>query len=256
LYNRQARFCVKPYASGLAPVAGGVATYTVEWLEDYKELIFEVARDGGVFLVNAHGAQRCFTPQESRVIWRRLLTVLCWYPDVRAVNIQAGDFVGRLEPDGDIAVKLTTARELVTDASPEASLHAILASVITLSGYLSDGRHPFDRTMPEAVFRRHMHAVLQRRFGAQTPALAHQQWQLFCNGAFARQEDWLKEDCVLAMYACLCEQYPAPMAWQETCQRWLAYAAAVQSGHLPPSWWFPVTHIPAVLDHLAKTVRS
>ena len=36
LYAQQPRYCVTPYVCGTAAVAGGVAAYTVEWLEDYK----------------------------------------------------------------------------------------------------------------------------------------------------------------------------------------------------------------------------
>src|SRR5215472_9500429 len=45
LHAQQARYCVTPYVCGIAPVAGGVAAYTVEWLEDYKELVFEITLD-------------------------------------------------------------------------------------------------------------------------------------------------------------------------------------------------------------------
>src|SRR5262245_59311859 len=89
LHAQQARYCVVPYVCGTAPVAGGVAAYTVEWLEDYKELVFEITLDGGVFLINAHGAHQHFSPQASRHIWRRLIASLWWYPRLRGVNIQA-----------------------------------------------------------------------------------------------------------------------------------------------------------------------
>src|SRR5262245_21593392 len=89
LYAQQGRYCVTPYVCGTAPVAGGVAAYTVEWLEDYKELVFEISLDGGVFLINAHGAHQHFSPQASRHIWRRLIASLWWYPRLRGVNIQA-----------------------------------------------------------------------------------------------------------------------------------------------------------------------
>src|SRR5947209_2006408 len=82
---------------------GGVAAYTVEWLEDYKELVFEITLDGGVFLINAHGTHRRFSPPASRQIWRRLVEILWWYPQLRGVNIQAGDFVGRVQADGQVA---------------------------------------------------------------------------------------------------------------------------------------------------------
>ncbi|GIX46319.1 MAG: hypothetical protein KatS3mg131_0530 [Candidatus Tectimicrobiota bacterium] len=219
----------------------------MEWLEDYKELVFEAACDGGVFLVNAHGAHRRFSPQASRRIWRQIVEVLWWYPELRGVNIQAGDFVGRVVGDEVVAVKLTTARELAPAASLAEHLHAILGSLITASGYLSDGRHPFDRQMPEAVFCRRMEAALRRRFGPHAARLARQQWRLFQQGAFARQEDWLKEDCVHATYTRLRAEHAPEMAWRETCRRWGDYAAAVQAGRLPPSWWFPVSEIPAVL---------
>ena len=58
LYTQQNRHCVQPYVSGTIPTAGGVTAYTVEWLEDHKELVFEIAREAGVFLVNAPGAHR------------------------------------------------------------------------------------------------------------------------------------------------------------------------------------------------------
>jgi len=112
LHAQQARYCVTPYVCGTAPVAGGVAAYTVEWLEDYKELVFEITLEGGVFLINAHGAHRRFSPQASRQIWRRLVEILWWYPPLRGVNIQAGDFVGRVQADEPVALKLTTARAL------------------------------------------------------------------------------------------------------------------------------------------------
>jgi hypothetical protein len=252
LHRQQARYCVTPYVCGTAPVAGGLAAYTVEWLETYKELVFEVTLDGGVFLVNAHGAQRRFSPPESRQIWRRLVEILWWYPTLRAVNIQAGDFIGLGHTDGQIALKLTTARELALEPTPAEQIHAILACMITASGYLSDGQQPFARHMTRAAFVQRMQTVLRRRFGDRAPGLAQQQWLLFQAGAFAQQEDWLKDDCVLATYDRLCADYPAALAWQETCQRWLSYTAAVQSRQLPVSWWFPATEVPTVLDRLTR----
>ena len=251
LHAQQARYCVTPYICGTAPVAGGVAAYTVEWLEDYKELVFEITLDGGVFLSNAHGAHRRFSPQASRQIWRRLVESLWWYPQLRGVNIQAGDFVGRRQADGQVDLKLTTARLLAPEATPVEQIHAMLSCLITASGYLSDGQQPFQRQMPREVFVSRMQAVLRRRFGERAPALARRQWVLFQSGAFAQQEDWLKEDCLLATYDRWCTDYPAGLAWQKTCQYWLDYAETVQAGRLPASWWFPATEIPTVLDRLA-----
>jgi hypothetical protein len=256
LYAHQERYCVRPYACDALPGTGGVTAYTVEWLDHYKELVFEITHEGGSFLVNARGAHRVFSPQESRQIWRRLVEILCWYPGVRRVNIQAGDFVGRIREHGQIDLKLTTARELVPDSTPAEQLHAILQSVITASGYLSDGRHPFDRHMPEAVFLQRMQAVLRRRFGNHAARLARQQWLLFQRHAFAQQEDWLKEDCILATYDRLRADRPAVPAWQQTCQHWMAYVNAVQAGHYPPSWWFPASEIPAVLNRLTRRRRA
>jgi hypothetical protein len=251
LYATQHRYCVQPYVSGTIPIAGGVTAYTVEWLEDLKELVFEIAREGGVFLVNAHGAHRVFTLERSRQIWRRMIELLWCYPGLCKINIQAGDFVGRQLDDGQFEIKLTTARHLQPDPGPAAHLHVILRSVITASGYLSDGRHPFDRQMTEAVFLHRMQAVLQRRFGQRAARLAQQQWCLFQDGIFARQEDWLKEDCILATYNFLRTATPPIAAWQTTRQYWLAYADAVQASIHPPSWWFPAVEIPAVLERLA-----
>lgn len=251
LHTRQERYCVAPYVCGTLAVAGGVAAYTVEWLDQHKELVFEIAYDGGVFLVNAHGAHRRFSPQESRQIWRRLVEILWWYPGLRRVNVQAGDFVGRVGDDGQVELKLTTARELTPEPTPAERIHTLLRSVITASGYLSNGCQPFDRSMPQETFLHRMQAVLRRRFGDQAPRLAQQQWVLFQQGAFAQQEDWLKADCILATYDHLRAEHPSALAWRETCQRWTAYAKAVQAGHLPPSWWFPAAEIPAVLDRLA-----
>ncbi len=251
LHAQQARYCVTPYVCGTAPVAGGVAAYTVEWLEDYKELVFEITLEGGVFLINAHGAHRRFSPQASRQIWRRLVEILWWYPPLRGVNIQAGDFVGRVQADEPVALKLTTARALATEATPVEQIHAILGCLITASGYLSDGQQPFQRQMPREAFISRMQAVLRRRFGDRAPELAQRQWALFQSGAFAQQEDWLKEDCLLATYDRWCTDSPAGLAWQKTCQHWLDYAEAVQAGQLPASWWFPAAEIPTLLDRLA-----
>jgi hypothetical protein len=251
LYAQQVRYCVTPYVGGTAPVAGGVAAYTVEWLEDYKELVFETTLDGGVFLINAHGAHRRFSPQASRQIWRRLGEILWWYPQLRGVNVQAGDFVGRVPADEQVELKLTTARALASEATPVEHIHAMLGCLITASGYLSDGQRPFQRQMPREVFIGRMQAVLRRRFGDRAPELVQRQWALFQSGAFAQQEDWLKEDCLLATYDRWCTDYPAGLAWQKTCQHWLDYAEAVQAGQLPASWWFPAAEIPTILDRLA-----
>ena len=251
LYAQQPRYCVTPYVCGTAPVAGGVVAYTVEWLEDYKELVFEIALDGGVFLINAHGAHQRFSPQASRHIWRRLIASLWWYPGLRGVNIQAGDFVGRVHTDAQVEIKLTTARILVPEATPAGQIHAMLGCLITASGYLSDGLQPFQRQMSRAAFVSRLQTVLRRRFGARAPEQAQRQWTLFQNGAFAQQEDWLKEDCLLATYDRWRADFPAPRAWQKTRQDWLAYAEAVQAGQLPASWWFPAADIPIVLERLA-----
>jgi hypothetical protein len=242
---------VTPYVCGTMPVARGVAAYTVEWLEDYKELVFEITLDGGVFLINAHGAHRRFSPQASRQIWRRLIEILWWYPQLRGVNIQAGDFVGRVQADEQVELKLTTARALAPEATPMEQIHAMLGYLITASGYLSDGQQPFQRQMPRAAFVSRMQAVLRRRFGDRAPELAQRQWVLFQSGAFAQQEDWLKEDCLLATYDRWCADYPAELAWQKTYRYWLDYVEAVQAGRLPVSWWFPAAEIPTVLDRLA-----
>ena len=252
LHARQPRYCVTPYVCGTMPMASGVAAYTMEWLDDYKELVFEITRHGGSFFINAHGAHRSFHLQESRQIWRHLVEILWWYPGLRRINIQAGDFVGRLQDDGCMALKLTTARELIPDTTPIAHLHTILRSLITASGYLSDGRSPFDRHMTQAVFLQRMQAVLRRRFGARAAALAHQQWALFQQGTFAQQEDWLKQDCILATYDRLRAEDSVPVAWQHTCALWTAYAQAVHYGRLPASWWFPAVEVPALLRHLTQ----
>jgi hypothetical protein len=204
-----------------------------------------------VFLINAHGAHRHFSPQASRHIWRRLIESLWWYPRLRGVNIQAGDFVGRLHADGQVEIKLTTARALVSETTPMEQIHALLGCLITASGYLSDGQQPFQRQMSREAFLSRMRAILRRRFGERAPERARQQWALFQSGAFAQQEDWLKEDCLLATYDRWCADLPAERAWQKTRQDWLAYAEAIQAGRLPASWWFPAADIPGVLDRLA-----
>jgi hypothetical protein len=104
--------------------------------------------------------------------------------------------------------------------------------------------------MTQATFVHRMQAVLQRRFGAAAATLAQQQWKLFQQGAFARQEDWLKEDCILATYDRLRADHPAARAWQHTCDIWTAYAQAVRQGRLPASWWFAATEIPRRLRQL------
>jgi hypothetical protein len=254
LWARQPHYCVTPYVCGMLPA--GVAAYTVEWLEMYKELVFDMTRDGGVFVVNAPGAYRQFSLQMSRHIWRRIVDILWAYSGLQAVNIQAGDFVGRVEADGrEITLKLTTARQLGPDPGPARQIHEILTHAITASGYLSDGQRPFDRHMPQAVFLARMHAILQRRFGDHAHHVAHRQWELFTQGAFAQQEDWLKADCILATYGYLRHLQSATSAWHDTCQRWMAYAAAVHTQHLPPSWWFPAAEVPVVLAQVAQQLN-
>ncbi len=154
----------------------------------------------------------------------------------------------RMHADGQAELKLTTARALVLDSTPAEQIHAILGWMITASGYLSDGRQPFDRHMTCETFVHRMQAVLGRRFGDRAPELAQRQWLLFHAGAFAQQEDWLKESCVLATYDRLRADYPVAVAWRKTCQRWLSYGQAVHSGRLSASWWFPAAEIPCVLD--------
>ena len=249
LHSRQPRYCVTPYTQGY--LSGGVTAYTVEWLDQHKELVFEIARNSGVFLINAAGSHRAFSPDLSRRIWRRIMTILWYYPGLQGVNIQAGDFVGRVSNDEtDVDLKLTTAREYHPEPDPATRIHAMLAVAITASGYLSTNRQPFDRQMSEEVFVHRMQAVLQRRFGNQAPQLARQQWSLFRQGAFAQQEDWLKADCILATYDHLRDGHAVETAWRETQQRWMAYARAVETGALPPSWWFPAAEIPLLLDQL------
>jgi hypothetical protein len=249
LQARQPRYGVMPFVFGRLP--SGAAAYTVEWLDTYKELVFDITRDGGVFLVNAVGAHRVLSPGLSRLIWRRMMTILWHYSGLRGVNIQAGDFVGCFAPDGaDLALKLTTARDLRPAPTPALHIHQMLGYAITASGYLSDGRQAFDRHMCEAVFVRRMHAVLQQRFGSRARPLAHQQWVLFQEGAFARQEDALKQDVILATYDYLRHARAPAAAWQETCRQWMAYADAVEAQTLLPSWWFPAADVPLVLAHL------
>lgn len=256
LFAMQPRYCVRPYVQGAAPVAGGLAAYTVEWCAAHKELVFEVSRDGGTFLINNPEAHRHFSPQASRGVWRRLAEVLCWYPGLRGVNVQAGDFIGRVEPGGQVDLKLTTARQMASDTSPEGHIAAMLGCMITASGYLSDGRQPFDRDMPCEVFIQRMRRVLARRSGDRAAALARQQWELFRGGDFARQEDWLKEDCVLGTFDRWRVARSAGAAWRETRQRWLAYAEAVQASRMTPSWWFPAEEIPGLLARLGQWLRT
>lgn len=250
LFAIRPNHCVFPFAQGAAPVAGGLSAYTVEWCEEHKELVFEVSRDGGTFLTNSPEAHRHFSPRASRGVWRRVAEVLCWYPELRGVNIQAGDFIGRAGPDGQPDIKLTTARQMVSDVSPPEHIAAMLGCMITASGYLSDGRRPFDRDMTFESFLSRMQGVLRRRFGDRAPAMARRQWEYFRTGAFARQEDWLKQDCVLGTFDRWRASYPADAAWRETKGRWLTYAAAVQAGSVEPSWWFPAAEIPGLLEPL------
>ena len=268
LFALQPRYVVQPYVQGTAPVAGGLAAYTVEWCEAHKELVFEVSHDGGTFLINRPAGfrvepgttvgmvRRHFSPQASRGVWRRVAEVLCWYPGLRGVNVQAGDFIGRVEPDGRVDLKLTTARQMAPDTSPEAHISAMLRCVITASGYLSDGRQPFDRGMSCDAFMLRMRRVLERRFGDRAAAMARQQWELFRAGVFARQEDWLKEDCVLGTFDRWRADRPAEAAWHETKRRWLAYAEAVRAGRVSPSWWFPAVEIPGLLERLERQVQA
>ncbi len=255
LSTRHPQYCVQPYVHG--PQTDDIAVFSVEWLDAHKELVFEIVRDGGVFFVNAAGHHRAFSPNMPRRIWRRIVTILWAYPGLRGVNIQAGDFVGhfresRSDDDGDFDLKLTTARDLQADPEPVARIQDLLGYGITASGYLSDGQSPFDRHMAEAVFIPRMRAVLQRRFRDRAHNLAHHQWALFEAGAFARQEDQLKDDYVLATYDDLHAEMAVEPAWRETCHRWRAYAEAVQSGAIAPSWWFPASDVPQVLDRLTR----
>jgi hypothetical protein len=244
---------VQPYVNGTR--TEGIAAFSVEWLGSHQELVFEIVRDGGVFFVNATGHHHAFSPGMSRRIWRRMIKILWAYPGLRGVNIQAGDFVGAF-PDGtaddrsDFDLKLTTARGMRPDPGPVCRIQEILGYGITASGYLSDGQTPFDRQMTQTAFLSRMQATLQRRFGDRAPLLAQHQWTLFQQGAFSRQEEHLKDDYVLATFDHLHAELAAAPAWRETCQRWMAYAEAVQSGTVTPSWWFPAADIPRVLERL------
>lgn len=255
LYSRQPQYCVKPYVQGDA--TDGMAAFSVEWLETHKELVFEIVRDGGVFFVNAAGHHRAFSPTMSRRIWRRMIRMLWAYPGLGGVNIQAGDFVGQFQDhmsdDGDpFDLKLTTARDLRPDPGAAARIQELLGYGITASGYLSDGQTPFDRQMTETVFIHRMQAILQRRFQDRAQSLAQHQWTLFQQGVFARQEDDLRDDYVLATYDHLQATLAPASAWRETCQRWRAYAEAVQSGAVATCWWFPAPAISQVLDRLTQ----
>jgi hypothetical protein len=268
LSELQPRYCVRPYVQATAPVADGLAAYTVQWCESHKELVFEVSRDGGTFLINrpegfrvkpgmtSGAAHRHFSLQASRGVWRRIAEVLCWYPGLRGVNVQAGDFIGRVEPDGQVDLKLTTGRQMASDTLPETHIASMLQGMITASGYLSDGRQPFDRGMSYETFMLRMRGVLERRFGDRAAAMARQQWELFRAGAFARQEDWLKEDCVLGTFDRWRADYPADVAWRETKRQWLAYAEAVRTGRMAPSWWFPAGEIPELLERLEQRLKA
>ena len=256
LSELQPRYCVRPYVQATAPVADGLAAYTVQWCESHKELVFEVSRDGGTFLINNPKAHRHFSPASSRGVWRRIAEVLCWYPGLRGVNVQAGDFIGRVETDGQVDLKLTTGRQMTADTSPETHVASMLQGMITASGYLSDGRQPFDRGMSYETFMLRIRGVLERRFGDRAAAMARQQWELFRAGVFARQEDWLKEDCVLGTFDRWRADYPADAAWRETKQRWLAYAEAVRTGRMAPSWWFPAGEIPELLERLGQRLKT
>lgn len=271
LHARQPQYCVQPYVDGT--LAAGIAAFSVQWLESHKELVFEIVRDGGVFFVNATGHHRVFSPGMSRRIWRRIIAILWSYPSLSEVNIQAGDFVGQFqvptppastlpatrdddtyhpEDTGDFDLKLTTARDMRPNPEPVTRIQDMLSYGITASGYLSDGQIPFDRQMAEDVFMHRMQAILQRRFRDRAHSLAQHQWTLFQQNVFAQQEDRLKDDYVLATYDHLHVELAAEPAWRETCQRWLAYAKAVESGAATPSWWFPAPDIPQVLDRLTR----
>ena len=90
LFATNPRYCVRPYRQAAAPVAGGLAAYTVEWCGAHRELVFEVSRDGGTFLINRPEAHRHFSPQASRGVWRRVAEVLCWYPELRGCQRPGG----------------------------------------------------------------------------------------------------------------------------------------------------------------------
>ena len=132
----------------------------------------------------------------------------------------------------------------------------MLACMITASGYLSDGRTPFDRKMPRESFLPRMQGVLRRRFGDRAAAMARAQWDLYRTGAFARQEDWLKQDCVLGTFDRWRLSLAPEAAWRETTGRWLAYADAVQAGRTAPSWWFPAAEIPGLLERLGRRLQT
>lgn len=256
LHTRQPQYCVRPYVNG--GCTDRMAAFSVEWLDTHKELVFEIVRDGGVFFVNAAGHHRAFSPAMSRRIWRRIIAMLWAYSGLGSVNIQAGDFVGHFHPDdasddhAPFDLKLTTARDLQPDPEPATRIQELLGCGITASGYLSDGKKPFDRQMTEDVFLHRMQGILQRRFRDRAPSLAQHQWSLFQQGVFARQEDDLRDDYILATYDHLqVTLAPAP-AWRETRQRWLTYAEAVQSGAVDPCWWFPAPAIPRMLDRLTQ----
>ena len=86
--------------------------------------------------------------------------------------------------------------------------------------------------------------------------MARQQWELFRAGVFARQEDWLKEDCVLGTFDRWRADRPPGAAWRQTRRRWLAYAEAVRAGRMSPSWWFPAREIPGLLERLERQVQA
>ena len=93
-------------------------------------------------------------------------------------------FVGQVHADGQVDVKLTTARLLAPEGTPLEQMHALLGCLITASGYLSDGQRPFHRQMSCEVFLSRMQAVLRRRFGDRAPELAQRQWALFFSPRF------------------------------------------------------------------------
>lgn len=251
LYAVKPDYCVTPYQLASLPKPANATVYSVEWLKDHKELVFEISQQGGVFLVNAVGAHHYFSPQMSRRIWRQIMTILWHYPGLRAVNIQAGDFVGQFTDNAtEIDLKLTTAREIHPHSAPIEQIHAMLDCAITASGYLSDGKQPFNRKMQQEVFQPRMQAVLQRRFGKQAETMANQQWDLFHQGIFSQQEDGLRQDCILATYDGLCADHPTDAAWHYTQAYWTAYADAVTTSRLPPSWWFPAANVRPLLDQL------
>ena len=110
-------------------------------------------------------------------------------------------FCIRPRENGDFDLKLTTARDIQPDPEPTARIAQMLGYGITQpAAYLSDGQTPFDRRMTEAVFMQRMRATLQRRFRERAQPLAEQQWRLFQQDVFSRQEDHLRDDYVLATY--------------------------------------------------------